>query len=201
MNTTTKQNKTKNKRGENGSWNIHLLSCVISPAWSLIWLLDICSGFREGRTRVIITLSSPVYSPRRQRMQHNNKQHHQWQKRGEPPQQSSYSPYVQLRPYYIISIKHQFDQKCQFNKTSIWAKMVKCEMYKLLKMWKSSCDLPLRSEGVDFGLKTGSRGTPWNSKSAGPGGSENTNCRFWPFKWHFGLFQGGSIFDTFFVIF
>ena len=42
--------------------------------------------------------------------------------------------------------------------------------------------LPLRNRGVDFGLKTGSRGTPWNSKNAGPGGSDFTKCRFWPFK-------------------
>jgi len=66
------------------------------------------------------------------------------------------------------------------------------------KRWKWSCVLPLRNRGVNFGLKTGSRGTPWNSKNAGPGGSEFTKCRFWPFKWHFGVFRGGSIFDTFF---
>ena len=71
-------------------------------------------------------------------------------------------------------------------------------MHKTWKRWKRDCDLPLRSRGPFFGLKTGSRGTPWNSKNAGPGGSDFTNCRFWPFKWHFGLFQGGSIFDTFF---
>jgi len=53
---------------------------------------------------------------------------------------------------------------------------------------------------VNFGLKTGSRGTPWNRKSAQPGGSDFAKCRFWPFKWHFGLFQGGSIFDTFFTL-
>jgi len=41
--------------------------------------------------------------------------------------------------------------------------------------------LPLRKGGSDFGLKTGSRGTPWNSKNAGPGGSDFTKCRFWPF--------------------
>ena len=71
-------------------------------------------------------------------------------------------------------------------------------MRKTRKDEKHDHHLPLRSEGVDFGLKTGSRGTPWNSKSAGPGGSENTNCRFWPFIWHFGVFEGGSVFDTFF---
>jgi len=61
--------------------------------------------------------------------------------------------------------------------------------------------LPLRKGGSDFGLKTGSRGTPWNSKNAGPGGSEFTKCRFWPFIWHFGLFEGGSFFHTFFTLF
>jgi len=70
-----------------------------------------------------------------------------------------------------------------------------------IKMWKRDHFLPLRIGGVDFGLKTRSRGTPWNSKNAGPGGSEFTKCRFWPFKWHFALFRGGSIFDHFFVIF
>ena len=77
----------------------------------------------------------------------------------------------------------------------------KCTKWKMWKTWKREFhqhDLPLRMWGPFFGLKTGSRGTPWNSKSAGPGGSENTNCRFWPFKWHFALFRGGSIFDTFF---
>jgi len=74
-------------------------------------------------------------------------------------------------------------------------------MRKMLKYIKRDHFLPLRSEGVDFGLKTGSRGTPWNSKSAGPGGSDFTKCQFWPFKWHFGVFEGGSLFHTFFVIF
>jgi len=71
----------------------------------------------------------------------------------------------------------------------------------MLKTQNADYDLPLRMRGSDFGLKTGSRGTPWNSKSAQPGGSENANCRFCPFKWHFDLFEGGSIFDTFFVTF
>jgi len=69
------------------------------------------------------------------------------------------------------------------------------------KTWKGeNVDhfLPLRMRGSIFGLKTGSRGTPWNSKSAGPGGSDFTKCHFWPFIWHFGVFEGGSIFDTFF---
>jgi len=60
---------------------------------------------------------------------------------------------------------------------------------------------PSATPPLDFGLKTGSRGTPWNSKSAGPGGSDFTKCQFWPFIWHFGLFQGGSIFDTFLSLF
>ena len=47
---------------------------------------------------------------------------------------------------------------------------------------KSCHFFTLRMRGVDFGLKTGSRGTPWNSKNAGPGGSDFTKCRFWPFK-------------------
>ena len=71
-------------------------------------------------------------------------------------------------------------------------------------MWKGEkwCHFfTLRNRGSDFGLKTGSRGTPWNRKSAQPGGSENTKCRFCPFKWHFDHFEGGSIFDTFFVTF
>ena len=59
----------------------------------------------------------------------------------------------------------------------------------------------LRNEGVDFGLKTGSRGTPWNSKNAGPGGSDFTKCGFWPFIWHFGVFEGGSLFHCFFHFF
>jgi len=61
--------------------------------------------------------------------------------------------------------------------------------------------LPLRKGGSDFGLRIGSRGTPWNSKSAGPGGSDFTKCRFWPFIWHFGHFGGVSIFDTFLTLF
>jgi len=59
----------------------------------------------------------------------------------------------------------------------------------------------LRMGGPFFGLKTGSRGTPWNSKNAGPGGSEFTKCRFWSIIWHFGHFGGVSIFDTFLSLF
>jgi len=69
------------------------------------------------------------------------------------------------------------------------------------KTWKRrnvDHDLPLRIGGSIFGLKTGSRGTPWNRKSAQPGGSENAKCRFCPFKWHFDHFGGVCIFDTFF---
>jgi len=61
--------------------------------------------------------------------------------------------------------------------------------------------LPLRMGGSFFGLKTGSRGTPWNSKNAGPGGSDFTKCRFWSIIWHFGHFGGVSIFDTFLSLF
>ena len=74
-------------------------------------------------------------------------------------------------------------------------------MHKMVKCAKRDQFSPSAMGGSFFGLKTGSRGTPWNSKSAQPGGSDFTKCRFWPFKWHFGLFQGGSIFDHFFVIF
>jgi len=68
----------------------------------------------------------------------------------------------------------------------------------MLKMCQNS---PSDPPYVIFGLKTGSRGTPWNSKSAGPGGSDFTKCRFWPFIWHFGLFEGGSLFSLFLSLF
>jgi len=64
-------------------------------------------------------------------------------------------------------------------------------------MWKHTKhenDLPLRIQHHDFGLRIGSRGTPWNSKSAQPGGSENTKCQKVPFKWHFGVFGVLSLF-------
>jgi len=48
-----------------------------------------------------------------------------------------------------------------------------------------------------FGLRIGSRGTPWNSKSAGPGGSDFAKCQKVPFIWHFGLFQVLVIFHFF----
>ena len=67
-------------------------------------------------------------------------------------------------------------------------KYIKC----VKKQWKKG--------GSNFGLKTGSRGTPWNRKNAGPGGSDFTKCGFWSFKWHFGLFQGGQ-FLMFFSLF
>ena len=55
-------------------------------------------------------------------------------------------------------------------------------MRKSDKMQNVCKNSPSARGGVDFGLKTGSRGTPWNSKSAGPGGSDFTKCQFWPFK-------------------
>jgi len=74
-------------------------------------------------------------------------------------------------------------------------------MHKTWKSTKRDQHLPLRMWYPFFGLKTGSRGTPWNSKSAQPGGSDFTNCRFWSFKWHFGVFEGGSLFHTFLITF
>jgi len=68
----------------------------------------------------------------------------------------------------------------------------------MLKTCKNS---PSATPMSIFGLKTGSRGTPWNRKSAQPGGSDFAKCQKWPFIWHFGLFQGGSIFDTFLSLF
>jgi len=81
---------------------------------------------------------------------------------------------------------HQNTQNAQFEK----GENTKCDHF-----------LPLRNRGVDFGLKTGSRGTPWNRKSAQPGGSDFAKCRFWSFKWHFGVFEGGTIFWHFLTLF
>jgi len=74
------------------------------------------------------------------------------------------------------------------------------------EMWndenaKTCKNSPSDPPHVIFGLKTGSRGTPWNSKSAGPGGSDFAKCQFWSFIWHFGHFGGVSIFDTFLTLF
>ena len=66
------------------------------------------------------------------------------------------------------------------------------------KKWSKKCE---KRGGTDFGLKTGSRSTPWNRKSAQPGGSENANCQKVPFIWHFGHFEGGSLFWSFLVFF
>jgi len=74
-------------------------------------------------------------------------------------------------------------------------------MCKMCKSWKRDHFLPLRMRGSFFGLKTGSRGTPWNSKSAQPGGSDFTKCRFYPFKWHFGVFEGGRFLTLFLINF
>jgi len=76
--------------------------------------------------------------------------------------------------------------------------MIKCKNMKMLKMMK--CEMmkmyffTLRMWHVIFGLRIGSRGTPWNSKSAGPGGSDFTKCQKWSFIWHFGVF---GVFDIF----
>jgi len=87
---------------------------------------------------------------------------------------------------------------CQIMKLSKSDKMAN---HKMMKIRNADHFLPLRIGGSFFGLKTGSRGTPWNSKNAGPGGSDFTKCRFWPFKWHFGVLGGVSIFDTFLINF
>ena len=57
----------------------------------------------------------------------------------------------------------------------------------------------LRMRYPVFGLRIGSRGTPWNRKSAQPGGSENTNCQKVPFIWHFGVFWVFVIFHFFHI--
>jgi len=66
--------------------------------------------------------------------------------------------------------------------------MWKRQFHKSGKCTKHENDLPLRMRYPDFGLKTGSRGTPWNRKSAQPGGSENAKCQKPPFIWHFDHF-------------
>jgi len=68
----------------------------------------------------------------------------------------------------------------------------------MLKCANHDQNSPSARGGPFFGLKTGSRGTPWNRKSAQPGGSDFAKCRFCPFKWHFDHFGGVCIFDTFF---
>jgi len=82
------------------------------------------------------------------------------------------------------------------------------KMIKIHKMHKSQNEKTQimikkhqKKGGSNFGLKTGSRGTPWNRKNAGPGGSDFTKCRFWSFKWHFGHFGGGVNFWCFFHFF
>jgi len=91
---------------------------------------------------------------------------------------------------HLINLSHY--QKWQFHQN---VQIINHENAKMSKNSPSATPMSI------FGLKTGSRGTPWNSKNAGPGGSDFTKCRFCPFKWHFGLFQGGSLFHTFFVTF
>ena len=146
--------------------------------------------------------------------------------RGEPPHISSFSPvnlpdiwtkegknhHTLSSSFRCVALNYHKALLCttcnlinltknvSFNKTWKTTKCWKCTNQKTAKWWKRDYDLPLRSEGVDFGLKNGSRGTPWNWKTPGPGGSENTKCQFWPFIWHFDHFGGTSIFDTFFVM-
>ena len=72
--------------------------------------------------------------------------------------------------------------------------MWKRQFTKTWKCIKHENDLPLRMRNTIFGLRIGSRGTPWNWKSAQPGGSENAKCRKVPFIWHFGVFE---VFDFF----
>jgi len=108
------------------------------------------------------------------------------------------------------SLKNHQNQKIikieKMQKVTKSSKLKKWKSDKIIKVrkWKSEkvCqNSPSDPPHVDFGLRIGSRGTPRDWKSAGPGGSDFAKCRFWPFIWHFGLFEGGSIFDTFFVIF
>jgi len=84
------------------------------------------------------------------------------------------------------------------------AKCTKCESHKTWKYTKWSCDLPLRPENT---IPYRGRGTPHkrqNPKNAGPGGSEITKCRFYPFICHFGhfgVFLKMSLFLLFFCWF
>jgi len=121
------------------------------------------------------------------------------------------SPKLKTRIDYAITIRPYYTKERNW-KNVMSSQNVNLHIYENInfsqngqneKGENASCDhfLPLRMGGSDFGLKTGSRGTPWNSKNAGPGGSDFTKCHFWPFIWHFGVFEGGSIFDTFFIIF
>jgi len=67
--------------------------------------------------------------------------------------------------------------------------MQKMESDENVEMHKMKNSLfPLRPENT---IPYGRRGTPWkpqNPKNAGPGGSEITKCRFYPFICHFGHF-------------
>jgi len=74
-----------------------------------------------------------------------------------------------------------------------WQKYENTNLTQKLKMQKSQNDqnaemdkmkkliLPLRMHTPVFGLRIGSRGTPWNRKSAGPGGSDFAKCQKVPF--------------------
>ena len=88
-----------------------------------------------------------------------------------------------VRPYCNVmavkTVKWQFDQN--INLSQKW-KMRKSQNDQNTEMHKTQNSiLPLRMRVVIFGLRIGSRGTPWNSKSAGPGGSDFAKCQKVPF--------------------
>jgi len=83
-------------------------------------------------------------------------------------------------------------------------KMWKTWKWQIRKMWKCTIhdhDLPLRVKNT---IPYRGRGTPYkpqNPKNAGPGGSENTKCRFYPFICHFGHFGVFLRMSLFLIIF
>jgi len=102
--------------------------------------------------------------------------------RGEPPHIISPLPYyITIRPYYTL-MGHGKNVNSQHFIT-----LSKCKKHQNVQITndenvKSCQNSPSATPPLDFGLKTGSRGTPWNRKNAGPGGSDFAKCRFWPFK-------------------
>ena len=118
---------------------------------------------KEGRTRVTILYLLSYESPR-----HVNKYWH-----------LNYNK-------ALLHIKGQY-QKCHFYQFATFRHFMKMQKSSKYTKVKSEKSLKLikkhqKKGGVNFGLKTGSRGTPWNRKNAGPGGSDFTKCRFWSFK-------------------